>query len=189
VGDHDGVMRAAVFLDRDGLLIASHEEDGVPRPPADPADVRLLPGVREACERLRAAGYLLVVATNQPDVARGTQSRTRVEQINERLRAQLPLDDIVVCYHDDADGCACRKPKPGLLLEAATRWRIDLGRSFMVGDRWRDVEAGAAAGCRTVLVDGPQEGVDCGPDYTADSLGTAAEWILAQSRVLEETLS
>jgi D-glycero-D-manno-heptose 1,7-bisphosphate phosphatase len=182
------MMRAAVFLDRDGVLNVAHEENGVPRPPADATDVRLLPGAREGCKRLRAAGYLLVVATNQPDVARGTQSRTRVEQINETLRAQLPLDDIVVCYHDDADGCTCRKPKPGLLLEAATRWRIDLGRSFMVGDRWRDIEAGAAAGCRTVLVAGSREGVDCTPDYTAESLGTAAEWILTQSREPVEAL-
>jgi D-glycero-D-manno-heptose 1,7-bisphosphate phosphatase len=177
------VTRRAVFLDRDGVLNASQERDGVPRPPASVADLVVLPGVPEACALLRRAGYLLVVATNQPDVARGTQTRERVEEINATLRAELPLDEIAVCYHDDADDCQCRKPRPGLLLETAKRRDIDLSRSFMVGDRRRDIEAGNAAGCRTVLVGPSAQAIAPEPDYVADSLGTAAAWIVAQDRV------
>jgi D-glycero-D-manno-heptose 1,7-bisphosphate phosphatase len=172
-----------VFLDRDGVLVASHHVDGIPRPPGRLEDVRVLPGADDACERLRAAGYALVVVTNQPDVARGDQSRARVEAINDEVRARLPLDDVLVCFHDDTDGCDCRKPKPGLLLEAARRHDIDLSRSFMVGDRWRDIAAGSAAGCRTVLVQGSQETVEIAPDHTAASLADATDWIFAQARL------
>ena len=111
-------------------------------------EFELLPGVADAVRRLRAAGFPLVVVTNQPDVARGTQTREGVEAINEHLRAELPILDVLACYHDSGDDCACRKPKPGMLLEAARRWRLDLRRSFLVGDRWSDVIAGQAAGCR-----------------------------------------
>src|SRR5439155_6336236 len=129
--------------------------DGVPHPPHDLAEFELLPGVPEALARLAAAGFALVVVTNQPDVARGTQTRARVDELNDRVRATLPVLDVLTCFHDDADGCACRKPKPGLLLEAARRWHLDPGRSFMVGDRWSDVVGGRAAGCRTVLIETP----------------------------------
>jgi D-glycero-D-manno-heptose 1,7-bisphosphate phosphatase len=183
VTDVAGRGRRAVFLDRDGVLNASRHVDGVPRPPARLEDLRLLPGVVEACHRLRDARFLLVVATNQPDVARGDQSLECVEQMNAALRAMLPLDDVLVCYHDDSDDCTCRKPRPGLLLEAARRWRIELSRSFMVGDRWRDVAAGRSAGCRTVLVRGSAEAVAVAPDHATDSLGDAAEWILAAAAV------
>jgi len=177
------VPRQAVFLDRDGVLNAAHHVDGIPRPPAGPDQVRVLPGVAEACARLRGAQFLLIVATNQPDVARGAQNRDGVEQINESLRAQVPLDDFFVCYHDDADECSCRKPRPGLLLEAAKRWDIDLTRSYMVGDRWRDVEAGSGAGCRTILVGGVHERVECNPDHVTESLIGAADWILSRAQL------
>lgn len=175
--------RRAVFLDRDGVLNASHHVDGVPRPPATTDDLTILPGVTEACRRLHVADFLLIVATNQPDVARGDQTRENVERMNAALRARLPLDDIVVCYHDDANGCSCRKPLPGLLLDAAQQWSIDLARSFMVGDRWRDVEAGNSAGCLTVLVQGSLEEVESDPHHTAGSLAEAADWILTRPSV------
>jgi D-glycero-D-manno-heptose 1,7-bisphosphate phosphatase len=117
--------------------------------------------------------------TNQPDVARGTQRREVVEDINARLCQQIALDEIVVCYHDNADKCSCRKPKPGLLLKAADNWGVDLRASFMVGDRWTDIEAGYGAGCRTVLIGSVP--VDPGyrePDFHAGSLADAAKWIL-----------
>src|SRR5262249_37557032 len=126
--------------------------DGRPLPPGAVADLVLAPGVEEACEALRRAGFLLIVVTNQPDVARGKRDRADVDAINEELRRRLGLDDVRVCPHDDADACACRKPLPGLLLEAAADWRVRLDASVMVGDRWRDVEAGRGAGCRTVLL-------------------------------------
>jgi D-glycero-D-manno-heptose 1,7-bisphosphate phosphatase len=154
--------------------------DGRPYPPADPGDVELLPAVGAACDALRAAGYLLIVVTNQPDVARGRQTRSAVDAINQKLRELVSVDDVLVCPHDDADRCACRKPAPGLLLQAADRWDIDLADSVMVGDRWRDIEAGRRAGCRTVFLDrGYAEHRPRDPDLTAQELGEVVQWILA----------
>jgi D-glycero-D-manno-heptose 1,7-bisphosphate phosphatase len=120
-----------------------------------------------------------VVVTNQPDVARGTQTRAGVEALNDLVRSALPVLEVLTCCHDTADGCACRKPRPGLLLEAARRWGLDLGRSFMVGDRWSDVAAGRAAGCRTVLVETPHSGRHrCVPDHVTADLAGAADWII-----------
>jgi GDP-mannose 4,6-dehydratase len=171
--------RRAVFLDRDGVLNRAPVRAGRPGSPTSLEDVEVLPGVAEACARLRAAAFLLIVVTNQPEVARGRLSRDAVEAIHNYLRRQLPLDDIRVCYHDDDAGCECRKPKPGMLLAAAREWGIDLGRSFMVGDRWRDIEAGRRAGCRTVFIDyGYDEPRPDAMDFETDSLPSAAEWIL-----------
>lgn len=176
--------RRAVFLDRDGVLNAAPvDAGGTPHPPASVDELTLLPGVAEACASLRDAGFLLIVVTNQPDVARGTQERAQVEAINAALRARLPVDEVRVCYHDDTDGCACRKPKPGLLLDAARQLGIDLGASFLVGDRWRDIGAGRAAGCRTLLVDyGYAEGQKHAPDACVTSLSEAVTWILQLDR-------
>jgi D-glycero-D-manno-heptose 1,7-bisphosphate phosphatase len=145
--------RPAVFLDRDGVLNEVRLRDGTPVPPSTVDEFTLLPGVVEACERLRDLGYALVVVTNQPDIARGTQTRAEVERMHEALRAAVPLDDVVICPHDDADNCACRKPRPGMMLEAAQRLGLDLKASVGVGDRWRDVEAARRAGVRAVFVD------------------------------------
>ncbi|HEX7702453.1 MAG TPA: HAD family hydrolase, partial [Kofleriaceae bacterium] len=145
-------MKRAVFLDRDGVINASVVRDGKPYPPAHVDEMELLPGVPEALAALRAAGFQLIVVTNQPDVARGTQTRAAVDAIHDRMRRDLPLDAIYACFHDDADDCACRKPKPGLLVNAAADLGIDLPSSFMVGDRWRDTDAGLAAGCRAIFI-------------------------------------
>jgi D-glycero-D-manno-heptose 1,7-bisphosphate phosphatase len=172
-------MRQAVFLDRDGVLNRAFlQEGGTSHPPASPDELEILPLVAPACKALREAGFLLIVVTNQPDVARGTQRREVVESINDSLRRKLPLDDIWVCYHDDGDNCLCRKPKPGLLLGAAESWNIDLTRSIMIGDRWKDIEAGRRAGCHTVLVNArPSEAERCKPDFQAASLYEASHWI------------
>lgn len=171
-------MTPVVFLDRDGVLNRALVRDGVPHPPASAADLEILPGVTEALERLRRAGYRLVVVTNQPDVARGVTTRGAVESIHERLTQALPIDAIRVCYHDDADGCACRKPKPGMLLAEVD---ADFGASIMIGDRWRDIEAGRAAGCATVLVDwGLAEPLRHEPDARVGTLSEAADWILSR---------
>ncbi len=173
------LRRAAVFLDRDGVLNAMRlGPDGVPRPPATAADLVVLPRVPQAIVRLRALGFDLIVVTNQPDIARGTQTREQAVAINERLRTELGLDDVRMCAHDDADACGCRKPAPGLLVLAAAERGVDLTRSYMVGDRWRDVEAGRRAGCRTVLLDsGYAEGVPSSPDHRAADLWEAVRWI------------
>jgi D-glycero-D-manno-heptose 1,7-bisphosphate phosphatase len=168
-----------VFLDRDGVINRTYLRDGVTRPPATLSELELLPGVPDALRRLKDAGYLLIVVTNQPDVARGTQSRERVEEMHAWLRAQLPLDAVRACFHDGPDGCACRKPRPGLLLEEAERLGVDLSRSVMVGDRGTDVGAGRAAGCATILVGAPDaRGGGVQPDQVAADLPEAVALIL-----------
>jgi D-glycero-D-manno-heptose 1,7-bisphosphate phosphatase len=132
---------------------------------------------------LRTAGFSLVMVTNQPEIARGIQTSESLNAINRLLQEQLQIESVRVCPHDDNDGCSCRKPEPGMLLQAAHELRIDLGRSFLVGDRWRDVEAGRRAGCRTVLIAyGYQEPCRSRPDFTAQSLSEAADWILGNER-------
>jgi len=149
---HDTQARA-VFLDRDGVLNKSIVRDGRPYAPTSLSEFELLPGVVGAAHALHRQGFLLIVVTNQPDVGAGRVKRQTVEQMNAELRKQLPIDDIKVCYHLDRDNCECRKPKPGMLLDAAREWNIDLEASVMVGDRWRDIDAGHAARCKTVFVD------------------------------------
>jgi D-glycero-D-manno-heptose 1,7-bisphosphate phosphatase len=171
--------RPAVFLDRDGVLIRARVVEGTPRPPAGADQLELLPGAADACRRLHEAGLLLIVVTNQPDVARGTQTLEGVEALNRELSARLPLDEIRVCPHDDADRCHCRKPAPGLLLDASRDWGIELSRSVMVGDRWRDIEAGRRAGCKTVFIDwGYSERAPEGQDLNVRKLEEAVPWIL-----------
>jgi D-glycero-D-manno-heptose 1,7-bisphosphate phosphatase len=172
--------RSAVFLDRDGVLNRVQVRDGVTRPPPCLEEFEFLPRVAEASRRLTDAGFALVVVTNQPDVARGIQTWDRVEDMNDRVRGELPVLDVMTCYHDDADRCTCRKPRPGMLLEASRRWSLDLSSSFMVGDRWSDVEAGQAAGCVSVLIETAHSGRErCSPDYGAADLYAAADWILS----------
>jgi D-glycero-D-manno-heptose 1,7-bisphosphate phosphatase len=173
-------MKRAVFLDRDGVINRAVVRDGKPYAPALPEDLEVLPGVDDALDRLKSAGYALVVVTNQPDIARGTTTAAAVETIHTRLLASLPLDEIRMCPHDDDARCPCRKPRPGLLLRPPV---YDVAASLMVGDRWRDIEAGRAAGCRaTILVDhGYAEALPHEPDVRVRSLAEAADWILRRS--------
>jgi D-glycero-D-manno-heptose 1,7-bisphosphate phosphatase len=174
----------AVFLDRDGVLNRAILRKGKPHPPDTVEELEILPDVPEALAALKAGGFMLLVVTNQPDVARGTQQRSTVEAIHSTLAAALPIDDFFVCYHDDRDGCDCRKPKPGLMIQAADKYGIDLGASYLIGDRWRDIDAGRAAGCRAIWIDrgyserGPSEP----PAARVNSCLEAARWILNQAR-------
>lgn len=169
----------AVFLDRDGVLNRAPVREGRPHPPASVDELEILPGVPQALAALSAAGYRLVVVSNQPDVARGTATREGVEAINQRLASALPIDRFIVCYHDGGEGCACRKPRPGMLHVGAAELGIDLAASWMVGDRWRDVEAGEAAGCRTIFIDyGYAERRPARYDARVGSLESAARLIL-----------
>lgn len=180
MGIHAVTAARAVFLDRDGVLNEAIVREGRPYPPTLET-LRIFPCAPAALAGLKAAGFLLIVATNQPDVARGAVSRESIDAIHDRIRAALPLDGILVCWHAGDGECDCRKPKPGLLLRAAAEYGIDLGRSFMIGDRWRDIDAGAAAGCRTVLIDRQyrERGPAAPPDFRASTLAEAAGWILA----------
>lgn len=147
------MFNRAVFLDRDGVINASVVRDGKPYPPNNLNEFIYLPGAIEGIKRLRQAGYLVIIVTNQPDVATGLQERATVELMHTKLYQDKLCDDIKVCYHIDKDDCTCRKPKPGMLLQAASKWNIELSTSFMVGDRWRDIEAGKAAGCFSYFID------------------------------------
>jgi D-glycero-D-manno-heptose 1,7-bisphosphate phosphatase len=170
--------RRAVFLDRDGVLIRAIVRDRRAYPARSMGELEILPGVVETCAELHDAGFLLICVTNQPDIARGTTSAETVAELNDHLRDALGLDDVLVCPHDDADDCECRKPRPGMLLEAAERWGIDLAASVMVGDRWRDIEAGRSAGCRTVFIRyGYDEPEPDAPDLIVDDLPMASHWI------------
>jgi D-glycero-D-manno-heptose 1,7-bisphosphate phosphatase len=172
-------------LDRDGVINRALVRGGKPYPPSSLAEVEILPGVAEACARLKAAGFLLVVATNQPDVGRGTIRQEIIEAIHAHLRRELPLDRIEVCYHPGRgeSECDCRKPRPGMLRRAARELNIDLASSFMVGDRWRDIDCGHAAGCTTMLIDYDyDEALRQPPDHRVKSLFEAADIILEVSR-------
>jgi D-glycero-D-manno-heptose 1,7-bisphosphate phosphatase len=172
------MIRYAVFLDRDGVIVKAVLKAGIPHPPMSLSEVILVEGVQEGLLSLKRKGYTLIVVTNQPDVARGRQTRGAVEQIHDHLRKALPLDDIRVCYHDDSDSCPCRKPKPGLLVQAAYDFDIKLASSFMIGDRWRDVEAGQRAGCTCLFIDyGYDERKPVMPYVPVASTRHAISWI------------
>ena len=186
MGEHQ-VTRRAVFLDRDGVLNRPVVRDGRPFPPASLEEFELYPDTLEACAQLKEAGFLLVVVTNQPDVGRGTQSRETIEAMHAKLRAAIPyLDAIEVCFHAGAahgDPCDCRKPKPGMVLRAAEALDIDLTQSFLIGDRWRDVDCARSAGCRPVLIDhGYREPLKGEPEFTVSNLTEAVRAILTAAR-------
>ncbi len=173
------MMHPGIFLDRDGVLIRSDVRDGKPFAVMGPEDMVILPGVKPALETLKHMGFKLIVITNQPDVATGKQKKGIVEAMNAQLQETLRIDAFKTCYHVDADDCTCRKPKPGMIIDAAREWDVDLEQSFMIGDRWRDIDAGRAAGCKTLFIDyGYNEPAPVDPDFIVGSLMDAAQVIL-----------
>jgi D-glycero-D-manno-heptose 1,7-bisphosphate phosphatase len=173
----------AVFLDRDGVVSRSDVRNGLPYAPTEVSNFEILPEAPEACGRLKQAGFLLVVATNQPDVGRGTMKKETVEAMHAKMLREVPIDCVEVCYHPGhgQSNCDCRKPKPGMLLKAAQELGIDLAQSWMVGDRWRDIDCGHAAGCRTIFIDrGYAESLKQAPDFRVKDLAQAADIILAE---------
>lgn len=176
-------MQKAIFLDRDGVINRAIVRGGRPYPPKNLSELEVLPGVCEALNDFKSAGYKLIVITNQPDVARGTVKKEVVESINQSLRNRLPLDEFRTCYHDDQEKCICRKPAPGALLEAAKVHGLVLEESYMIGDRWRDVAAGKSAGCKTVFIDyGYSEKQPEQVDIRVLSLKDAAKAILGEMK-------
>lgn len=179
--------RPALFLDRDGVINADPVEFVT-----TPEELQLLPASAEAIARFNALGVPVIVCSNQSGVAKGLYTLETLEQISERLQEMLReygahIDAFYYCPHDDADGCDCRKPKPGLLLRAAKEHSIALEQSVFVGDSWRDIIAGRSAGAKTVLVlsghvkpemlDSPDV-KNHPPDHVAPDLKGATEWIL-----------
>jgi D-glycero-D-manno-heptose 1,7-bisphosphate phosphatase len=173
--------KRAVFLDRDGVVIRAIVRQGRPYPVKTVEGLQILPGAAQALARLKALGFILIVVTNQPDVARGDQRRDVVEAINARISSTLPIDDVLVCFHDDRDRCECRKPLPGLILQGAAAHNVDLTASFLIGDRWRDIAAGRAAGVRTLFIDYgyAERRPEPGADATVANVTEAADWIVA----------
>lgn len=171
-------MKKAIFLDRDGVINQLIIREGKAQAPYTLEEFALYPGVEEALAIIKASGYLAIIVTNQPDVARGWVKKESVELVNNKIRELLPVDDIKICYHTNTDNCLCRKPMPGMLLEAAREWEIDLKSSFMMGDRYGDVSAGVRAGCKTVLIGkGDAQGDHPSPDYKAELLIEAVKFI------------
>ena len=146
-------MNKAIFLDRDGVINHAIVKDGKPYPPISLKDFKIIDGVKESLDLLKASNFFLIIVSNQPDVARGIIPKKEVIVINSFLHKNLPIDEILTCYHDDSDFCECRKPKPGSLFNAAVQLNLDLKKCYMVGDRWRDIEAGRSAGCKTIFID------------------------------------
>jgi D-glycero-D-manno-heptose 1,7-bisphosphate phosphatase len=172
-----GPLRRAVFLDRDGVLNRVIVRAGRPASPRSLDELTLEPAAAGAAARLRAAGFLVFVVTNQPDLARGLLAPTVHEAIMEHVRQAVAPHDLVACPHDEDDGCECRKPRPGMLLGLAARWEVDLARSYMVGDGWKDMDAARAAGCRAILLRTDyNEGVAA--DHTVADLTEATDVII-----------
>jgi len=164
-------MRRAIFLDRDGTLNKVFIKNGLPSSPSSFNKFEILPGVKESLLKLKKLNFVCLLITNQPDVSRGKIIKKTVIQMNNFLKNEIKLDDIFVCYHDDHDNCECRKPKPGLLLNAKKKWNIDLNKSYMIGDRWKDVKAGINAGCKTVFINNNyKENKEVKANFIADSL-------------------
>lgn len=185
------MSRKGVFIDRDGVINRTRHWRGKERAPLTLEDFEYLPGVADAIGQLKAAGYVLVVVTNQPDVSRGWQTRERVDALNAKVLAELAVDCLKACFHGDEEACACRKPRPGMLLEAAREHALDLARCYMIGDRESDVEAGRAAGCRTILIQGDPLATfpETRADYVAASLLEAARYLLESSAALQDDVS
>ncbi|NBX85324.1 MAG: HAD family hydrolase [Gammaproteobacteria bacterium] len=174
------MINKSIFLDRDGVLNQSIVIDGKPFPPSSLQDLVIPKDVPDALVRLKAAGFYLIGITNQPDVARQKTSKECVLEIHQFLIKKLRLDDILVCLHDDKDGCSCRKPKPGLIFEAAKKYHIDCSQSYMIGDRWKDIEAGYQARCKTILIQNyyNEQSSSIAPNLTTTTLQDAANWII-----------
>ncbi|MDP9113403.1 MAG: HAD family hydrolase [Acidobacteriota bacterium] len=173
----------AVFLDRDGVINQAIVRGGKPYPPSSVDELVIAPDALTALQVLKQAGFLLLVVTNQPDIARGKQTLAAIEALHQALQKDLPIDDFFLCPHDDSDDCDCRKPRPGLLIRGAGKYDVDLSRSFMIGDRWRDIEAGAQAGCATVWLDLGylEKRSSVKPSVTVTSLRAAVDWIQKQA--------
>lgn len=169
--------RRAVFLDRDGVVNKPVFREGRPCAPRQVGEFAIEPDVEQSLRRLRAAGFLLFVVTNQPDVARGHLSLEALRAMNDEVVAKLAVDEIKVCPHDDRDECGCRKPRPQMLLDLADDYHVALDESFIIGDSWKDTQAGKAAGCNSIIIDRPYN-KDDPADYRVPNMSSAANLIL-----------
>jgi D-glycero-D-manno-heptose 1,7-bisphosphate phosphatase len=162
-------MKRAIFIERDGILNELSTETKKPIPPRTLEEFRVKSEAGPALYELKAAGFILIATTNQPGLSCGYQSRRELDRIHDVLRRRLPLDDLMVCPHDESDYCPCRTPRPGLLIEAAFKWQVNLEYSFVVSNKWQDAEAARFVGCTSLLVNSPWVG-KVHPDYLISGL-------------------
>ena len=165
------MTKKGIFFDRDGVINKSLILNNKPYPPKSLKDFEFFENIEKTLEQVRKSGFMSFIFTNQPDVARGALGKDKIEEINKYIYSKLPINKIYCCYHDDKDNCECRKPKAGMLYEAAKEFDVDLKKSFVVGDRWRDIDAGNLAGCKTIFIDyGYSEKLKTKPDYTINKI-------------------
>jgi len=176
-------MHKAVFLDRDGVVNKSQVINGLPVAPKTFKDFEILDGVDWAICELKKYNWLVFIITNQPDISRGKILLNQVDSMHKFLMNNLPIDEIRVCSHDDSAKCSCRKPAPGMILDLQKKYSIDLGSSFLVGDRWRDISAGNVVGCRTIFIDhGYNEKQPEYHTHKVSNLVEATKWILKNGK-------
>ena len=168
----------AIFLDRDGVLNKPIIKNRKPYPPSKIEELEILPGVYEGIQLLRHSGFKLIVITNQPDVSRGSTTKEIVDEINNSIIKQLKVDEIMSCFHDDNENCECRKPKPGMILEAVKKWDIDLSVSYLIGDRWRDIQTAKNIGLTSILIKYDYDEKKINADFECNNLEEAANYIL-----------
>ena len=168
----------AIFLDRDGVLNKPIIKNRKPYPPSKIEELEILPGVYEGIQLLRHSGFKLIVITNQPDVSRGSATIEIVDEINNFIIKQLKVDEIMCCFHDDNENCECRKPKPGMILEAVKKWDIDLSVSYLIGDRWRDIQTAKNIGLTSILIKYDYDEKKINADFECNNLEEAANYIL-----------
>jgi D-glycero-D-manno-heptose 1,7-bisphosphate phosphatase len=170
-------MKQAVFVERDGVLTAVRVEKQQQVTPLTLGDFKLHEDAAPLLKKLKAAGLILIATTNQPGLSRGYLSRRELDRMHERLRKVFPLDEILVCPHDETDRCPCRKPKPGLLTEAAFKWQLNLDHSYVISDKWQDAEAARLCGCTSLLLESPWVG-KVHRDFLLPDLAAIVEKIL-----------
>ena len=178
------IMKRAIFLERDGVL---NEVQVTPKNPVSPLtfeEFKVRKSALAPLKILKEAGFVLIVTTNQPGLSRGYQSRRDLDLMHSQLRKLFPLDDILVCPHEENDHCPCRKPKPGLMIEAAFKWHLNLDHSFVISDRWQDAEAARTAGCTSLLLESPWIGQGH-HDFVLPDLNSIAEKIIHLKQQLE----
>jgi D-glycero-D-manno-heptose 1,7-bisphosphate phosphatase len=171
-------MKQGIFIERDGILNRVRVERQHQVSPLTLEEFHVDKAMAPLLTKLKASGLVLIATTNQPGLSRGYQSRRELDRMHEMLRRELPLDDIMVCPHDEIDRCPCRKPKPGLLTEAGFKWHLDLDRSFVISDKWQDAEVARQAGCTSLLLKSPWVG-EGHHDFVLPSLTAIVDKILS----------
>lgn len=177
-------MKRAVFFERDGILNDVRLGPKHQITPLTLEEFKVNKGAEEPLRGLKAAGFVLIATTNQPGLSRGYLSRRELDRMHDVVRRSFPLDDLMVCPHDENDHCPCRKPRPGLLIEAAFKWHLSLDHSFVVSDKWQDAEAARTAGCTSLLLTSPWVG-QVHHDFVLPDLQAIADKILSLKQHIE----